>query len=138
MPFLVDTVTNEQLLYVTYFGAAAFAALLAAATAFFLNRPLRKAIRTDGFGKFLARLFPSWIVLAAILGFISVNYVECKNYSEIVNDRGYIIDKTHELVYHIAFAIKLAVFVYVIIVIPHLWAAAKSLRADRKSVGRQN
>ena len=138
MPFLADTVTNEQLLYLTYFGAAAFAALLAAATALFLNQPLRKAIRTDGFGKFLARLFPSWIILAAILGFISVNYLQCKNYSEIVNDRPYIIDKSCELVHHTAFAIKLAVFIYAVIVIPHLWAAAKSLRADRKSVGRQN
>ena len=138
MPFLVDTVTNEQLLYVTYFGAAAGGVILAAGTVLLLNRPLRQMLQTAGVGKFLARLFPSWIVLAAILGFISVNYVECKNYSEIVNDRGYIIDKTHELVYHIAFAIKLAVLIYAVIVIPHLWAAAKSLRSDRKSTDQQS
>jgi len=138
MPFLVDTVTNEQLLYVTYFGAAAAGAILAVGTVLLLNRPLRRLLQTAGFGKLLGHLFPTWIILAAILGFISVNYVECKKYSEIVNDRGYIIDKTRELVYHIAFAIKLAVFIYAVIVIPHLWATAKSLRSDKKSVGRQN
>jgi nitrate reductase gamma subunit len=126
-------VTNEQLLYLTYFGAAAGGAILAAGTALLLNRPLRQALRTAGAGKFLARFFPTWLILAVLLGFVSVNYLECRDYNSVINDRQYIIDKSQELVYRIALLLKIALFVYAVIVIPHLWAAAKSLRSGRKS-----
>jgi hypothetical protein len=125
-------VTNGRLLYLAYFGAAAGGVILAAGTAFLLNKPLRQALRTDGAGRFLARLFPVWLVITVLLGFVSINYLQCRDYNSVINDRQYIIDKSQELVYQMGSLLRIALFFYAIIVIPHLWAAAKSPRSGKK------
>ena len=123
--------TNEQLLYLTYFGAAAGGVILAVCTAMLLNKPLRQALRTLQIAKFLNLLLPVWLILTVILGFISVNYLECREYSSVINDRRYIIERSQDLVFRMAFALKIALFVYAVIVIPQLWAAAKSFRSGK-------
>ena len=123
--------TNEQLLYLTYFGAAAGGVILAACTAMLLNKPLRQALRDLRIAKFFNILLPVWLILTVILGFISVNYLECREYSSVINDRQYIIERSQEVVFRMAFSLKIALFVYAVIIIPQLWAAAKSFLAGK-------
>lgn len=123
--------TNTQLLYLTYFGAAAGGVILAACTSLLLNKPLRQALRTLQIAKFFNILLPVWLILTVILGFISVNYLECREYNSVINDREYIIERSQDLVSRMAFALKVALFVYAVILIPQLWAAAKSFRSGK-------
>lgn len=123
---------NTQLLYLTYFGAAAGGAILAACTSLLLNKPLRQALRTLQIAKFLNILLPVWLMLTVVLGFISVNYLQCREYSSVINDREYIIGRSQDLVFRMAFALKIALFIYTVIVIPQLWAAAKSFLAGKE------
>jgi hypothetical protein len=115
-----------------YFGAAAGGVILAACTALLLNKPLRQALQTLQIAKFFNRLLPFWLILTVILGFISVNYLECRSYAEVVNDRQYIIEKSQDLVFRMAFVLKIALFVYAVILIPQLYAAAKSFCAGKE------
>ena len=108
--------TNTQLLYLTYFGAATSGVILAACTSLLLNKPLRQALRTLQIAKFLNILLPVWLILTVVLGFISVNYLECRGYDSVVNDREYIIERSQDLVFRMAFALKIALFVYAVII----------------------
>lgn len=119
--------TNEQYLYVSYFGAAAGGVGLAVVTALFLARGHREA--TDQplvarLGRLLRRIFPLWLLAAVLLGFMSVSYMQCKTYEEVVADRGYLIDKTQEQVHHMCLFLAVAPAVYGLVLMLFLWARA--------------
>jgi len=132
MLFSGGFMTNEQFLYLTYFGATVGGVALAACTALLLDRSLRQALQSGHVSKLLGRLFPTWLIMVTLLGFMSVSYMECKQYSDVISDRQYLIDKAQDIVYRMALALKIALFAYAIVVIPHLWSAAKSSWSDRK------
>ena len=123
--------TNEQFLYITYFGSAAGGIALAVITAVILARPHRQATESQflpKLGKFLRCVFPPWLIIAVLLGFMSVSYTECRSYAEIVGDRDYMVDKTQEIVYRMAFCLAIAVLAYALVLILFLLARARAQR----------
>jgi hypothetical protein len=105
--------------------------MLAVGTSLLLNKPLRQALQGLQIAKFFNILLPVWLILTVILGFISVNYLQCREYSSVINDREYIIKRSQELVFRMAFMLKIALFAYAVIVIPQLWAVAKTFLAGK-------
>jgi hypothetical protein len=90
-------VTNEQYLYVSYVGAIALGVALAVITAALLRHSHHQAMAAAAFrhvGAILKRAFPAWLVLAALLGFVSVSYIDCDhhNYAQVVADRDYLFE----------------------------------------------
>lgn len=93
--------TNDQYLQVSYFIAAAAGVVAAVATGLLLARPHREATEDPALarlGKLLRRFFPTWLILAVLLGFLSVSYLDCNHhsYSDVVAHREYLVDKTEE------------------------------------------
>ncbi|MGA2266715.1 MAG: hypothetical protein ABSH10_09855 [Phycisphaerae bacterium] len=89
--------TNEQYLYVSYFSAIALGIVLAVVTAALLRRSHHQAMAASAFkqvGAVLKRAFPAWLILAALLGFASVSYIDCNhhNYAQVVADRKYLFE----------------------------------------------
>ena len=129
--FSAGIMTNEQYLYISYFGAAAGGIVLAALTAIILARPHRRITEAPApikLGKFLRRAFPSWLLLAVLLGFISVSYMECRTYAEVVADRYYLVDKTQQQVYRMSICLAVALMSYTAVLILFLWARARAQR----------
>jgi hypothetical protein len=90
---------NERYLVVSYFAAAGIGVALALATALVLGGPIRRALAAAApLAQLLRRALPPWLVLAALLGFLSVTYFDCqhKTYQDIVAGRLYLVDKTFE------------------------------------------
>jgi hypothetical protein len=124
-------VTNEQFLYISYFGAAVSGVGLAALTASILARPNRQATESPflpQLGRFLRRALPPWLILTVLLGFISVSYMECRSYAEVVADRDYLIDKTQEQAYHMALCLAVGLMAYACVLVLFLWARARARR----------
>jgi H+/Cl- antiporter ClcA len=123
-------VTNEQYLHVSYFAAAIGGAALATLTAALLASANRQA--TQGrilprLGKFLRRVLPPWLILTLLLGFMSVSYMECRSYSEVVADRSYLVDKTQQQIHRMAIYLAIAVMAYAAVLVLFLWARARAL-----------
>lgn len=127
--------TNEQFLYLSYFAAAAGGIGLAVLTAIALARPNRQATE-DKFlpqlGRFLRRVFPFWLILMVLLAFISVNYMECRSYTEVIADRDYIIDKTQQQVYRMSICLAIALMAYAVVLLLYLLACAKVRRHNNE------
>ncbi len=129
--------TNEQYLYISYFAAAAGGVVLAILTAIILARPNRQA--TEGqilpkLGKFLRRVFPSWLILTVLLGFISVSYIDCahENYAKVVADRDHLVDKTQEQVFLMSICLAVALMAYALVLMLFLWARARAQRYHKE------
>ena len=71
--------SNESYLICSYFAAAGIGLFLAALTASELARPLREAVAglTEPMARILRRVLPVWLILAVLLGFMSVTYFDC-------------------------------------------------------------
>ena len=122
--------TDEQYLYVSYFAAIAVGLFFAAVTAVILVRPHYRAtagIAVKKLGAILRRVFPVWLVLAVLLGFMSVGYFDCghSSYESIVTDRPHLISKTQEHASHMAMYLAIAVTAYGFVLILFLWARAR-------------
>jgi hypothetical protein len=93
-------VTNEQYLIVSYFAVAGGGVALAILTALVLVGPLGRALQdaVAPLAQILRRALPAWLILAAILGFLSVSYFDCahKTYEDIVKDKSYLVGKNFE------------------------------------------
>lgn len=127
--------TNGQFLYLSYFAAAAGGIGLAVLTAIALARPNRQATE-DKFlhqlGRFLRRVFPFWLILMVLLAFISVNYMECRSYTEVIADRDYIIDKTQQQVYRMSICLAIALMAYAVVLLLYLLACARVRRHNNE------
>jgi H+/Cl- antiporter ClcA len=122
-------VTNEQYLHVSYFAAAIGGVALATLTAALLASANRQA--TQGrilprLGKFLRRVLPPWLILTLLLGFMSVSYMECRSYSEVVADRSYLVDKTQQQIHRMAIYLAIALMAYAAVLVLFLWARARA------------
>ena len=128
--------TNEQYLYVSYFACVAGGLCLAAVTVAVLARPHRRATAANAakrLGAVLRRVFPAWLVLAVLLGFMSVTYFDCghSSYSSIVGDREHLIEKTQEQVSHMSLYLATGIFVYCLGFVLFLWTRARHMRSCR-------
>ena len=92
--------TNEHYLVVSYFAAAGAGVVAAVAVALVLRKPLRKALAAcvAPLAPIVRRSLPAWLVLAVLLGFLSVTYFDCghDSYEKIVADREHLVSKTCE------------------------------------------
>lgn len=93
--------TNEQYLIVSYFSVAALSLVIGAGTYSWLNTPLREtaaALPWKAVRDLVTQLFPTGIVLPAVLGFVSVAYKGCNltEYAKILADRSYLVAKNKE------------------------------------------
>lgn len=73
---------------------------------------------------YLRRVFPSWLVLAVLLAFMTVSYMECRTYEQVVADRDYLIDKTQEQLYRMSVWLAVALTIYAVVLMLFLWARA--------------
>ena len=93
--------TNEHYLYGSYFIAVASGTGLAAITAALLRNAHCRALAssaTEGIGRILRRVFPAWLILAVLLGFVSVTYVDCghTNYAQVIADGRHLVAKSQQ------------------------------------------
>jgi len=133
MPFWGDTVTNEQYLYVSYFVAAGTGITAAAVMILWLGRAHHEATAgatAKNVGMVLRRVFPTWLILAVLLGFMSVTYFDCNHdsYATIVADREHLIHKTQEQVTAMCRYLAVALVAYGFVMMLFLWARARSVR----------
>lgn len=123
--------TNEMYLYVSYFAAIMLGLVLATVTWGILHGPHREtttAAKVRKLGSLMRRIFPSWLILAVLLAFISVSYIDCDhtNYAQVVADRGHLVGKTQEQVYTMLAWLAIALFIYCSVLVLFLWARAKT------------
>lgn len=122
--------TNEQYLYVSYFAAVAVGGGLTVATAAILAGPNRRATAGAAarrLGAILRRVFPAWLILAVLLGFMSVSYLDCTHtdYANVVADRAHLVSSTQEHLSRMAMYLAVALVVYGFVLMLFLWARAR-------------
>ena len=92
--------SNEQYLVVSYFTAVAAGVAMAVLTTLLLVGPLGKALAGAAapLAQVLRRVLPVWVILAALLGFLSVSYFDCEHgtYEKIMADRPHLVATTFE------------------------------------------
>ena len=91
---------NEQYLVVSYFTAAGAGVLAVVGVALILRKPLRNALAACAtpLARIVRRVMPVWLILAVLLGFLSVTYFDCghDSYEKIVADRQHLVKTTRE------------------------------------------
>ena len=113
--------TNERYLIVSYFICAALSAALGTLAYLFLRRPLASIVDSAS-GRHLAstlkRLLPFGLLFPALLGFVSVSYSSCERttYEEIVQSRGYLVEKNQEQISSILLSILVAVLIWDVVI----------------------
>lgn len=109
--------TNEHYLRVFYFIAAGCGSALAAITALVLRKSLRRAAGAGKVGTLLRRAFPTWLILAVVLGFASVSYFDCghQDYASVVATRPYLVAKTHEQASQMLYYLAAALLAYAMV-----------------------
>jgi hypothetical protein len=113
--------TNERYLIVSYFICAALSAALGTLVYLFLRRPFA-SIADSASGRHLAatlkRLLPFGLLFPALLGFVSVSYSSCERttYEEIVQSRGYLVEKNQEQISSILLSILVAVLIWDVVI----------------------
>ena len=93
------------------------------------NRLATAGLVLKKLGAIFRRVFPTWLVLAVILGFMSVSYFDCghSSYAEIVKDRPHLVRTTHEQASAMLRYLALALVVYGFILMLFLWARARQI-----------
>ena len=86
-------------------------------------------------GTILRRVFPTWLILAVLLGFMSVSYFDCghNSYAGIVADRPHLVSRTHEQASAMLLYLAIALVVYGFILMLFLWARARQMRREKTS-----
>jgi len=100
---------------------------LAVITAIALAGPHRQATAGAAIrklGAILRRALPTWLVLAVLLGFASVSYIDCshENYAKVVTDREHLIRKTQEQASAMMLYLAVTIGAYGFVLVPLLWA----------------
>ncbi|MGD8501604.1 MAG: hypothetical protein PVJ86_13210 [Phycisphaerales bacterium] len=129
--------TNETYLYVSYFAAIVLGLALAGGAWAILRRPHRQATtapQVKKLGSLMRRVFPSWLILAVLLAFISVSYIDCshRDYAQVVADWDHLVSKTQEQVHTMLIWLAVALFTYCSLLALFLWAGARTRRLDSK------
>ena len=125
---------NERYLVVSYFAAAGIGVAMALATALVLGGPIRRALAAAApLARLLRRALPPWLVLAVLLGFLSVTYFDCqhKTYQDIVANRYHLVEKTFEQGSHMAVYLASALVAYGLVL--GIGLAAQARRAGTSS-----
>ncbi len=80
----------------------------------------------------MKRIFPLWLIVAVLLAFISVSYIDCshKDYQQVVADRGHLVSKTREQVWTMLAWLAVALFTYCLMLVLFLWAVARRRRHE--------
>ena len=125
--------TNETYLYVSYFAAVSLGLVLTFVILAILRGPHQEATAiatAKKVGSFMRRIFPSWLIIAVLLAFISVSYIDCahKDYQQVVADRSYLVSKTREQVYTMLRWLAVALFAYCLMLVLFVCAVAKARR----------
>jgi len=123
--------TNEMYLYTSYFAAIIVGLVIATVTLVILHKPHLQATsgaKAGQLGSLMRRVFPSWLILTALLAFILVSYIDCNhsNYEQVVADRDHLIDKTHEQISNMLIWLAFALFTYCFVLVFFLLAKAKA------------
>jgi hypothetical protein len=114
--------TNERYLIASYFVCAALPIVLGILVYVFLRRPFT-SVTEAALGKhlpsMLKRLLPYGLVFPALLGFVSVSYQSCTRttYAEIVETRGYLVQKNQEQISSVLLSILIAVLFWDVVVL---------------------
>ena len=112
---------NDRYLIASYFAMAFVGACIGAVAYLVLRPPFRDI--TAGLHRklriLLSTLFPLGIVFPALLGFFSVSYFGCSHqeYKNIIQDRVFLIQKTHEQASAILLSISLAIVAWDLIIL---------------------
>ena len=122
--------TNEMYLYISYFAVIFSGLVLAIATILILNKAHQQATsnkKAKKLSSLLRRVFPSWLILAVVLAFISVSYIDCSHsdYAQIVADRDHLINKTQQQVSNMLIWLAVGLFLWGLILIGFLMTASK-------------
>ncbi|MHC4186285.1 MAG: hypothetical protein ACYSR4_10180, partial [Planctomycetota bacterium] len=72
-----------------------------------------------------------------LLAFMTVSYMECRTYEEVVADRDYLIDKTQEQLYRMSVWLAVALTTYAAVLMLFLWARAIVYRRHNRLGGQQ-
>ena len=130
--------TNPTYLWVSYFGAALAGVALALLTAAGLSSPLGKALAglAGPLAALLRRALPAWLVLAVLLGFLSVSYFDCQHtsYRQVVADRQHLAATTRQHGGQMVWYLAAGLTAYALALVPAL--AVKSRRKARDAAGR--
>jgi len=134
--------TNEAYLYTSYFAAIILGFVLATVTLGILRRPHPEATtgaKVKKLGSLMRHVFPSWLILAVLLAFISVSYIDCNHstYAQVVADRNHLVDKTQEQVYTMLIWLTFALFTYCFVLVLFLWARARARRYNNTMESKQ-
>ena len=126
---------NEQFLIFSYFFVGGLVTTLGIAVYAYLRRPFEgtaRTFRSSHLGAILKKLLPVGIVLPALAGFLSVNYYAChRNYTNIIADRSYLIEKNQEQISTACFFLMVALLVWGLIVVIGL-----AKRGEDRDLGR--
>ncbi len=114
--------TNERYLIASYFVCAALSIALGILVYFYLRRPFASvadAASGKRLSSILKRLLPCGLVFPALLGFVSVSYQSCTRttYEEIVEHRGYLVEKNQEQISSVLLSILVAVLFWDVVVL---------------------
>ena len=124
--------SNEQYLFWSYFIAVAAGLAAAVVTVLILagaNRLATAGPTAKRLATILRRIFPTWIILAVLLGFMSVSYFDCghSSYDSIIKDRPHLVRTTHAQASAMPFYLAVAIIVYGFVLLLFLWARAKQI-----------
>lgn len=108
--------TNEHYLIVSYFAAAGGGLCLAVLTVALLRGPARRAVECllGPVARTLRRLLPTWLILLVLFAFLSVSYFDCEHhdYQQIVQDRPYLENVTHQQAENMVMCLCIALLCY--------------------------
>jgi hypothetical protein len=127
--------TNEQYLIVSYFTVGALCVALAVAVYMFLRSSFVDILQhmpQKNMARILKRLFLIGIVFPALFGFLSVSFYSCSKdtYSEIIDDRGYLIEKNREEMTTTTKYIITALFVWSFIIGGTIYLSRKKEKSE--------
>jgi len=127
--------TNEQYLIISYFAVAGAGVALAILTTLVLRGPLGRALQgaVAPLAQILRRALPAWLILAALLGFLSVSYFDCahKTYEDVVKDESYLVGKNFEQGAQVCRYAAVGLAAYAVALGLALFAHARSLGSQR-------
>ena len=129
--------STERYLYISYFAALACGVVLACGLAAMLAGPLRKAAVVRPIGTVVRRAFPVWLLLAVLLGFMSVSYIDCahEDYADVLADGEHLVRKTQDQAVAMMRYVAIGLVVWGMVVMLLLYASARARTAKTAQAG---